>query len=590
MTTGSDARSTTSLEAPRRHGREAPLRHGDEPPSPQGRPRRRLPRPGEFGLVGIIVGLMFVWASLSPSLLPRGPILQGVVSGVAGAVGYGLGSLLGAAARRVLRRDPSRRTMRIAWQVTAVVGPLVTAVLLFFGARWQLRVHRLLDVPPPHPPTYLVTIVLVVVAAVALIQLARGVRWLARRTTDLLDRHLARGLAEVLSVIAVVVLLVLFADGVLGRAFFWGADAFARAVDQAMEEDLGPPASPLRSGGPGSLVAWEDLGAKGRHFVATGPTTEDLEATTGREVLEPIRVYIGLASAETDRERAELAVAELERVGAADRSVVVLAIPTGTGWLDPKPADSLEYLHAGDTAIVAAQYSYLPSWLSFLVDVARAREAGRIVFNEIHEWWEELPEDARPRLVVFGESLGSLGAEGAFSSEADLRNRTDGALFIGPPNSNELWREFVAHRDPGSPERLPVYDGGETVRFAARAEDLWRPGEDWETPRVVYLQQASDPVVWWTPRVILRQPDWLREPRGEDVLGDMQWFPVVTFVQLSVDLLNGYTIDTEGYGHRYGDVTIDAWLAVAPPEDWDDADRPAIEAALEWAGNGTGAG
>jgi uncharacterized membrane protein len=213
-----------------------------------------------------------------------------------------------------------------------------------------------------------------------------------------------------------------------------------------------------------------------------------------------------------------------------------------------------------------------------------------VLFNEVHEWWEELPEDARPRLVVFGESLGSLGAEAAFSSEADLRNRTDGALFIGPPNSNELWREFVEHRDPGSPERLPVYEGGETVRFAARAEDLWRPGEDWAPPRVVYLQQASDPVVWWTPRLVVRRPDWLQEPRGEDVLGDMQWFPVVTFVQLSVDLLNGYTIDAEGYGHRYGDVTIDAWLAVAPPEDWDDDERLAIEAELEWAGSGSGAG
>lgn len=583
MTTGSDALDGTSLEVARRSG--------DEPASTHHRrTRRRLPRLAEFDLVGIIGGLVLVWASLSPSLLPRGPILQGVVSGVVGAVGYGVGVLVGFAARRIARRDPSRRVMRIAWQVTAVVGPLVTAVLLFLGARSQLRIHRLLDVPPPHAATYLLTIVLAAAVAGALIEAARGVGRLARWTTDLLDRHLARELAEVLSVVAVVVLLVLFADGILGRAFFWGADAFARAVNQAMEEDLQPPTSPLRSGGPGSLVAWEDVGAQGRAFVATGPTTEELAVTTDREVKEPIRAYVGLDSAETDHERAELAVAELERVGAADRSVLVVAVPTGTGWLDPKPADSLEYLHAGDTAIVATQYSYLPSWLSFLVDVDRAREAGRVLFNEIHHWWEELPEDDRPRLVVFGESLGSLGAEAAFSSEADLRNRTDGALFIGPPNANELWREFVARRDPGSPERLPVYNGGETVRFAARAEDLWRPGDDWEHPRVVYLQQASDPVVWWTPQLILRQPDWLREPRGEDVLGDIRWFPVVTFVQLTVDLLNGYTVDTEGYGHRYGDVTIDAWLAVAPPEDWDDADRPAIESVLEWAGNGTEAG
>jgi uncharacterized membrane protein len=306
----------------------------------------------------------------------------------------------------------------------------------------------------------------------------------------------------------------------------------------------------------------------------------DLVATSDRPVQDPIRVYVGLTAADDDWGRAELAVAELERTGAFARSVLLVTVPTGTGWINPRPIDALEYLHAGDTAVVAVQYSYLPSWLSFLVDAVRAEESARELVNAVHVRWEELPEDQRPLLLVYGESLGAYGAEASFSGVADLRNRTDGALFIGPPNFSPLWRGFAEQRDAGSPERRPIYDEGRTVRFAASAADLEVPNSPWEPPRVVYLQQASDPVVWWTPRLLLRRPDWLQEPRAPDVLTDVHWFPVVTFVQVTVDLLNGYAIDLDGYGHRYGEVILDAWLAIAPPAGWDDDDRPGIEEAL----------
>jgi uncharacterized membrane protein len=470
--------------------------------------------------------------------------------------------------------------MRRAWQVVAVLGPLVTVTLLTVTARQQLRLYRLLDQPAPPRIGYLATLPVAAVVAVLLIQIARGIRALARWLTDRLDAHLARGLAKVVSVVLVSVLVIGVLDGVVARAFFAAADGFARAIDEAMPVDLQPPTGPRRSGGPGSTVAWDDLGAKGRAFVAEGPTVVDLVATSNRPVHAPIRVYIGLTAGEDDRARAELAVAELERTGAFQRSVLLVTVPTGTGWVNPRPIDALEYLYAGDSAVVAVQYSYLPSWLSFLVDVVRAQESAREVINAVHARWEELPEDQRPRLLVYGESLGAYGAEASFSGVADLRNRTDGALFIGPPNFSPLWRSFVEQRDPGSPERRPIYDEGRTVRFGASAADLAVPAAPWERPRVVYLQQASDPVVWWSPQLLLRRPDWLREPRAPDVLSDVHWFPVVTFVQVTVDLLNGYAIDLDGYGHRYGGVILDAWLAIAPPPDWDEAERDRIAEAL----------
>jgi uncharacterized membrane protein len=567
-------RSTTT------NRRQATPEPSDQPSAAPPRARKRIRPPAEYGLVGIVVGLTFVWWSLSPSLLPRGPMLQAAVSGVVGAIGYGLGSALGELVQRATRRDPSPEVMQRAWQVVAVVGPLVTVALLAIAARQQLRLYRLLAEPAPPRVGYLATLPVALLVAAILIQLARGVRWLARWLTDRLDRHLARGIAKAISVVLVAVLLIGLLDGIVARAFFTAADGFARAIDQAIPAELDPPTSPLRSGGPGSQVTWDQLGAKGREFVADGPTVVDLVATSARPAQEPIRVYVGLKAAEDDRARADLAVEELERTGAFGRSVLVVTVPTGTGWINPRPIDALEYLHAGDTAVVAVQYSYLPSWLSFLVDVVRAEESAREVINAVHARWEELPEGQRPLLLVYGESLGAYGADASFSGVADLRNRTDGALLIGPPNFSPLWRSFVEQRDPGSPERQPLYDEGRTVRFAASADALAVPATPWERPRVVYLQQASDPVVWWTPRLLLRRPDWLREPRAPEVLTDVHWFPVVTFAQITVDLLNGYTIDLDGYGHRYGGVMIDAWLAIAPPPDWDDADRAGIEAAL----------
>ena len=213
----------------------------------------------------------------------------------------------------------------------------------------------------------------------------------------------------------------------------------------------------------------------------------------------PIRVYAGLDSAPTSRERAALAVQELQRTGAFDRKVLCVVTTTGTGWVDEKAVDPLEYMYNGDTAMVGLQYSYLPSWISFLVDKERARDAGRDLFNQVYGVWSQLPPQQRPKLLVFGESLGSFGAESAFSGADDIRNRVDGMLLVGPPNRNELWREYVADRDAGSTEILPTYEQGTTIRFADAATDLDRPATTWDTPRVAYLQHPSDPIVWWAP-------------------------------------------------------------------------------------------
>jgi uncharacterized membrane protein len=278
-------------------------------------------------------------------------------------------------------------------------------------------------------------------------------------------------------------------------------------------------------------------------------------------------VYVGLRSAPDVPARAALAVRELARTGGFDREVLCLTTTTGTGWVDPRAAAALEYLYHGDTAQVAIQYSVLPSWLSYLLEPSKAEEAGRELFNQVYAHWSTLPPDRRPKLLLFGESLGSFGGEAAVPDLGDLTGRVDGILWAGPLSGNRLWSRLVEQRDRGSRQIMPSYQQGRTVRFASDVGDLTAPAGGWPAPRVVYLQHASDPATWWSPGLAIRPPDWLREPHGKDRLPVMRWYPLVTFWQVTADLV--FAEDTApGHGHRYGGELAAAWAAIVPPPGW----------------------
>jgi uncharacterized membrane protein len=377
----------------------------------------------------------------------------------------------------------------------------------------------------------------------------------------------------------VAALVIFLVNGVLFQGLVNAMNSAFSVKDGGTEQGAVEPTVPERSGSPASLVPWKDLGLQGRNFTGTGPTPKDLKAFSGRPAEQPVRAYVGLASAADVGDRAALAVRELERAGGFRRSVLVVVTTTGTGWVDPAASNSLEYEFNGDTAMVGMQYSYLPSWMSFLVDQVKARDAGRALFDAVYGAWTQLPPRARPKLYVFGESLGTFGGEAAFSGPADIENRTDGVLWAGPPNFNDLWRAIVADRESGSPEWLPIVDGGRTVRFADEAPDLARPPGPWGEPRVVYLQNASDPIVWWSPRLILNRPDWLRGERGPDVSQSAVWLPFVTFWQVTADMAFATGVP-DGHGHSYRADYVNGWADVAQPPGWTDADtarlRPVV--------------
>jgi uncharacterized membrane protein len=384
----------------------------------------------------------------------------------------------------------------------------------------------------------------------------------------------------VLAVLLTAALVVTILNGTLFRGFVALSNQAASVANTGTSEGTAKPTSPTRSGSPDSLVPWGTLGREGRNFTGRAPSARSIAAFTGRPALEPIRAYAGLDSATSLTGQVELAVRELDRTRAWDRSVLAVFTSTGTGWVDERVAASLEYLHGGDTAEVALQYSYLPSWISFLLDRSKAASAGDALITAVRERWSRLPSGHRPRLLVFGESLGSYGTESAFDDIDDLVAGTDGALLVGPVAANPLWSTAVAGRDLGSPVWLPVWQQGHTVRSADVPGDLRRPAGAWRQPRVVYLQNSSDPVVWWTPRLLLDRPAWLDGERGPDVPPQMHWYPIVTFWQVTIDLIFANTVP-DGHGHRYGVDVVDAWAAVATPPGWSQADTQRLRSLLQ---------
>lgn len=520
------------------------------------------------GLAGALVGLA---AAMTPSLLPRPTLYLGAIAGAGAALGYGVGVLVAWVVRRTGLPLPPARVRRVAWRALAVAGPVLAVVVIAVGSDWQDDVRALVGEPRRPSSGFLVGVIALVVG-LALLGLARALRRLARAVARFLGRWIPGPAASLAGVVAVALLVYWVAAGVVFRVGVGVADRVYAGSNDGTAAGVEPPTSPLRSGSPESAVPWGTLGRYGRSFVAGGPTTEQIAAVTGREAVEPIRVYAGVESAGTARERADLVVDELERTGAFDRSVLVVAGATGTGWTEPQQMAAVEYLWDGDTAIATTQYSVLPSWLSFLVDADRATEAGRALFDAVHERWAQLPEGERPMLISYGLSLGSFAAQAPFGSQGDLTSRVDGALYVGTPNFTPLWRTVTAVRDPGSPEWPPVVEDGRVVRFGPGAgddglEDLGDAA--WDGPRVVYLQHASDPVVWWDWDLLTRQPAWLSEPRGPDVSGRVRWFPVITFLQVTVDQFFGVSVP-EGHGHNYASQIVQPWADVTRPPGWTD--------------------
>jgi uncharacterized membrane protein len=514
--------------------------------------------------VGLVAGFVFFALSLTPSLMPRPFLVQGLLSGVSAACGYMIGTGL-AWLWDYLELPSADRNVRRLPLIAGAGGVLLAMVFLWQAVGWQNSIRTLWDLPPlDSAEPYKLGLVALVAFLIALL-LGRLFRLACLSLSRWLSRFVPRRVSNVIGALLAVALFWSIGQGVLIRSAVDAMDASFQQVDALMDDDTQAPTAPLKTGSDASYVAWGDIGQQGRNFIASGPGAAEIGGFWETSALEPVRVYVGLNNEETAERRAALALRELQRQGGFDRSVLVIVVPTGTEWVDPAAMDTLEYLHRGDVASVALQYSYLTSWLSLLVEPEEGQDAARALFDAVYGYWTSLPSQARPRLYLHGLSLGALNSQISTDIYDVVADPYQGALWSGPPFRSARWQAATAQRNEGSPAWLPRFRDGSIIRFTNQTNALNDAEADWGPIRFVFLQYASDPVTFFDPTAVFREPDWMQAPRGPDVSPDLTWLPVVTMLQLLFDMMIA-TSSPMGHGHVYApEHYIDAWVAVTEP-------------------------
>jgi uncharacterized membrane protein len=307
---------------------------------------------------------------------------------------------------------------------------------------------------------------------------------------------------------------------------------------------------PTASGGEDSLVPLATLDREGRKFLGLAVRGDAIAEVMGPGSRDPIRVYVGLESAPSPEERVRLAMAELERLGAFDRRRILVACPSGAGFVTPVPIEAEEYMTRGDIASVAIQYNNQRSHRS-IDKVPVGVLTTRLLVQALRERLERAPADGRPDLVAYGESMGAWVAadvivEGGLRllDELDVRR----AVLVGVPYRAAERLRRLAEAEADLPETLGV--------FKTAGELAALPAAEQERLRYALVTHPEDPVANFTEwRLLWERPTWLtkgprRHPR---VPRKMRWMPGITYLHVLFDVKNGtsFTADFEAYAHDY---------------------------------------
>ncbi len=207
--------------------------------------------------------------------------------------------------------------------------------------------------------------------------------------------------------------------------------------------------------------------------------------------------------------------------------------------------------------------------LSLVVEPEYGSDAARALFAETYRYWRSLPKDQRPKFYLYGLSLGAMNSERSAELFELLGDPIQGALWAGPPFGSTHWRALTDGRNPGSPAWLPRFRDGAFVRFMNQdGSTSASPGRHGDRcgSSICNMQATrshSSPI-----RTSTRPPTGWRRRARPDVSPDLQWYPVVTMLQLGLDMAMAAAAPV-GYGHDYAPQHyIDAWLQVTGIEDW----------------------
>jgi uncharacterized membrane protein len=462
-------------------------------------------------------------------LLRAGGRTSGFWLAMSGAAGVAVGAL-----QESFERTGSRRSRTLA-----VIGPASAALAAISGWRVRRRAHLDADLPPEEVRASLAkSIAFGIGVAAAMSALGAG----ERKFADALSRGVARvlpGNSEVWRPVAHASTLAGLGAGarVLAVKALHHIEHSQESAEAAFDI---PPPNRLLSGSIESLVPFDTLARAGRRFVWMAIAPDKIAEVMGEPpVATPIRAYVGLESAATEQERVDLAMRELERTGAFDRAWLMIASPTGTGYVNYAAAAILEFLTRGDCATVAMQYSARPSPLS-LDRVREGRRHAQMLSAAIRDRVAACPPDRRPKVVLFGESLGAWTSQDCFVDQGTqglVEAGVDYAIWIGTPHFSK-WKERVLYDD------RPDVDRALIGRFNDIGEWEALDPATRERIRYVMITHHDDGVGVFGPELAIQAPEWLGQPqtRHASIPKSMRWAPITSFFEVLVDMKNAANV------------------------------------------------
>lgn len=469
-----------------------------------------------ISLLGLFFSFVLYAESLRPSLLPLSFVNQIVFTGIVSALGYDLGIVCEAFLKRFAwyQKIPSVKTMRF---VIFCLLALLFILATYERLGWQKEQRSLLGVQGSSP--HLIALLLGSLGIVwVTLKIGKGIRITARRISSRFHNQSSKTL------LSLGVGLLVAGVGYI----FFSLSIFGLEIMLALRSSPEPlkvekPVSSARSGGQNSPVAWERLGQKGKEFVS-------VDSSAKGNILEPIRVYVSIENEPNLEKRVNMVLQELERTLAFERKALVIFTPTGSGWVNPVAVNSAEHSLNGDVASVAMQYSSKASVVQYIVDRNLPQKATSLLISKVRAKLNTLDPNHRPKLYLYGESLGSLASQEYFVGKSinDISRVVDGALWVGPPSASSLWSQFEK-------EGLFHTDHTETVARIGPME---------------FLYNATDPVVLFNRKLIYQSPKWLQIPRARYIDAHMQWRPVLTFLHISFEMISGNSFPS-GVGHTY---------------------------------------
>lgn len=444
------------------------------------------------------------------------------LTGAAGAILHGLKNVAGN------EEDSPEHPYR----ADVIILPMGILLALLFDFTKYKKIIRFKDTHIVTSPAKVIGVSAAILGGLSL--LSHAEKLIARQTQGIVDKYAKPFSKSWLPFGHVVSLAALF--GAMGYGMtklYHKVESAQDFFEEGFEE---APDNPFVSGGVDSDVDWRSLSVQGRRHIITVNTAQSINKQLNiKNATEPVRVYVGLDSSDTINERIKLVLNEIERTNALAKKYVVLIAPTGSGYVNYVMSDSVELLSKGDCAQITMQYSKRPSPLS-LDRVDDGYIQFRILVNEIAKRIRKMPDQDRPTVLMFGESLGAWVSQDAFLSggtDGLIAAGIDRALWIGTPEMSK-WH---VHAKVG--DRLDM-DLSMIGTFDNIAEYHALPANKRKSLRYVMCSHHNDPVANFSASLLIKSPRWLR--RGVErpsTLPDSTLFrSPTTFVQTMIDMKN----------------------------------------------------